>query len=327
MNNPDSIVWLITSKCNLNCPYCYASIYSSERDLSLNEITSIIKDAYSIGIEYINITGGEPLLRKDIVDIVKVIKEYGIEVSIFSNLILLNREISENISKYIDYFLTTIDGPRNLYESIKGIGLWNRFLRNISLLRETGIDIHINIPVSKLNYNRIDEAIEQALGIGVSSISIIPAMATGRAVETKTYVTSIEFREALIRANTIARKYGLTIAAWCSPFIGVVNEISNVRFSNCRYWNVIDITPCGNVVLCDVTGLVISNVVKNGLSKSWRKLCEFKLINGIYEIPVNCRKCWFSNTCIGGCYARSYLETHSFNKPDPLCPLLQLSTQ
>lgn len=320
MNKPDSIVWLITSRCNLNCPYCYATLYNNERELPISDIRRIIKDAYENGINYINITGGEPLLRRDIVDIAKQIKEYGIETSVFSNLTLLNKDIAYELSKYINYFLTTIDGPREIYEYVKGVGLWNRLIDNVNLLKQLGVDIHINIPVSKLNYSRIGEAVEAAIERGVYSISIIPTIATGRAVETNVFITKNEYLEALIQVSNTAEKYGLTITAWCSPFAGIVRSLRNIRYGNCRFWNVVDITPSGNIVLCDVTGLVIGNIIMDGLADSWRKLCEFKKLIRINEIPADCRKCWLSSDCIGGCYARSYLTYREFNKTDPLCP-------
>ncbi|MEM4816609.1 MAG: radical SAM protein [Desulfurococcaceae archaeon] len=321
MVKPDSIVWLITGRCNLNCPYCYASLYRNERELSLVEIEKIVKDASENSIEYINITGGEPLLLKNLVEIVKLVKDYGIEVSVFSNLHLLNQDLATKLSRYVDYFLTTIDGPREVYETIKGANTWSKFVNNIKILREIGVEIHVNIPVSKINYRRIDEAIEKTLELDIHSISIIPVIATGRAFESKTYVSSIEFKEALILANNVCKKYSLTITAWCSPFIGVFRDLSNIRFGNCRDWNVIDLTPSGNVVLCDVTGLVITNIIRDGVVESWRKLCRFRESNRINQIPFDCSKCWFSNNCRGGCYARSYLISNSFNKPDPLCPI------
>jgi len=71
----DSLRISITQKCNLKCPYCHKEgQLDSEKELSLEEIKRIAKVANEIGIRKIKITGGEPFLRNDIVDIVKIIK-------------------------------------------------------------------------------------------------------------------------------------------------------------------------------------------------------------------------------------------------------------
>ena len=316
----ESLIWIITGKCNLRCPYCYASRYTVEKELSVREARVIAREAGELGVEYLNITGGEPLLRRDLVEIVKLFVEHDVETSIFSNLTLASEDVISRLSRYIDFFLTSIDGPPEVYERVKGRGMWRRFLNGLELLRRYGISVHVNIPISKLNYKYVGEAVRQAVELGVESLSVIPAMPTGRALETKTYIDTREYIEALHRVDEVAREYGIVVSAWCTPFTPVLEGLKNVIGGNCREWNVLDITPSGKVVTCDVMGVEVADVLRDGLLGSWLKLEEYLRRNHVYEIPRECMRCPIASTCRGGCYARAYIKHGKLPTPDPLCP-------
>lgn len=80
------------------------------------------EDAQSAGIEYINYTGGEPLIRGDILNIIKEASDLGIEASLFTNLILMREEIALELYEREVLVMTSLDGPRDVYEAAKGIG-------------------------------------------------------------------------------------------------------------------------------------------------------------------------------------------------------------
>ena len=77
---PETIIWIVTSRCNLNCRHCYTLPYRFERDLDTNIVKKIIEEAADVGVEHIHYTGGEPLLRNDIFDILKRTIELGIDI-------------------------------------------------------------------------------------------------------------------------------------------------------------------------------------------------------------------------------------------------------
>ncbi|MET1128579.1 MAG: radical SAM protein, partial [Thermoproteota archaeon] len=236
-DGPEWIVWLVNASCNLRCPYCYASRYLRERPLSTEEALRVVREASDAGVEYINFTGGEPLLRRDLFEIVEAALDGGIEVSIFSNLTLLGEEQARRIARLGLYVLTSLDGPPEVYEAAKGPGTWRRFLRGIELLKKHGVAFHINIPVSELNYARVGEAVKLAAELGASSISVIPAMPTGRALETGAYIRPSSFLEALRQAEEAARELGITVSVWCAPFVASLQWARHLSYGNCRSWS------------------------------------------------------------------------------------------
>ncbi|RUM47534.1 MAG: radical SAM protein [Hyperthermus sp.] len=315
------IIWIITGACNLHCPYCYASRYLQEKPLGFREVSRILSEASELGVKHVNYTGGEPLLRRDIVDIIRETIDRGMEASIFTNLTLANTEIIRSFSRLDVLVYTSLDGPREVYEKAKGEGTWARFVHGVKLLREQGVSFHVNIPVSRINYNRVYDAVRLAVDLGASSISIIPAMPAGRALATGTWVSRREFIEALKAAEKAAEELGITIAAWCSPFIPSLDWAKHISSSNCRDWKVVDLTPSGKLVLCDVLGLVVADVVKEGLRNAARKMEEHPLLKRARKIPGECMKCPLASFCRGGCYARALHAWGRLPSPDPLCPL------
>ncbi|MCJ7773599.1 MAG: radical SAM protein, partial [Desulfobacterales bacterium] len=87
----------LTARCNNNCTHCYVNVHANDKDsqkkeLTLEELKHVIDEAASMGALWCNITGGEPLLRKDFSDIYLYIKKKGLLVSVFTNATLIRDE-------------------------------------------------------------------------------------------------------------------------------------------------------------------------------------------------------------------------------------------
>lgn len=318
---PEWIVWIVTAQCNLSCPYCYATHYSGERLLKGEALRRVLLEAQATGIEYINYTGGEPLLRDDMLDIIGETAELGIEASIFTNLTLMREEIASELSRRGVFLMTSLDGPRDVYERVKGRGTWERFLRGIEIIRRFGLPFHVNITVSKLNHERVGDAMRMAEELGAESISLIPSMAFGRALETGSFVERDEFLRSLSQAEEVAEELGVEVSVWCAPFLASLEGFRNLRHSNCRGWRELDISPGGKVLLCDVMGVEVADVIEDGILGSWIKLNAHPLYLKAKMMPEGC--CG-DERCLGGCYARAHNHWGGLPSPDPLCPKVRL---
>jgi len=316
---PEWLIWIITPACNLRCPYCYATRYQAEKPLPTSEALRIIGEAAELGVGHINFTGGEPLLRRDIFEIIGAVCDRGIETSLFTNMTLMTEDTAARLARLETSLLTSLDGPRDVYEKVKGPGSWAKFLKGLEAARRQELSFHVNIPVSRLNYSRIGEAIRTAVELGASSISVIPSMPTGRALGTRTNVSKREFLEALRQAEETASQLGIAVAVWCAPFTAALPWARHLAYSNCRDWNVMDITPSGKVVFCDVLGVVVADVLRDGLRGAWEKLQKHPLNKLVNQIPGECRSCPVAVSCRGGCYARAHYYWGRLPSPDPLC--------
>jgi radical SAM protein with 4Fe4S-binding SPASM domain len=320
-DGPSWLIWIITASCNLNCPYCYSTHYLRERPLGREEVMKLLREAASTGVRYIDYTGGEPLMRRDISEILEETVDLGINASIFTNLTLLSQDIASKISKLDIGVVTSLDGPREIYERVKGQGTWEKFLRGIDELKRRNIPFHVNITVSTVNYERVGDAIILANDLGADSISIIPSMAFGRALETKSFIGREEFLKSVIQADRVAEEIGIRVSVWCSPFLGVL-KLRNLYYSDCREFRELDVSPGGKALVCDVMGVEVADITKDGIRGAWRKLNESELYLRVKELPIECSDC---RICRGGCYARAFNYWGRLPSIDPLCPRAPLT--
>jgi radical SAM protein with 4Fe4S-binding SPASM domain len=321
MSGPEEIIWIITGACNLNCPYCYAKQYADEEEISGDAVLELLEEASNEGVSEVNFTGGEPLLRKDIFRILRKTVDLGMDASLFTNLMKMDRDNAVELCKLDIYVLTSLDGPRTVYERAKGSGSWDRFIKGVELLREHGVPFHINIPISKINYSVVGEALRTADKLGARSVSMIPSMAYGSSVITGSFITKDELISALRIADNTAEELGIKVSVWCAPFLGILG-LKNLRYGNCRNWSVMDISPGGKVLLCDVMDVEVADI-REGIAKAWEKLKEHPLMRKAMELPEECRGCPISDICLGGCYARAYNCWRKLPSPDPLCPRIK----
>ncbi len=323
---PESIIWIITAKCNLNCLHCYTKRFLSKSELSTDVVLKLLKEAADAGVEYIQFTGGEPLLLKDIFKVINTALDYGIEVSLFTNSTLVNEELAKKISRSGITVFTSIDGPnKEIHERIRGLNTWERVVRGIKYLVNEGIDLHINVSISKHNWSFIGDTIRKAVEIGANSVSVIPVMPSGNALLNKVYIDSDEAVMALKQVEEAAKELGIVVSAWCMPFSYLVVSPKYVSSYSCRDWDVMDIAPSGDVLLCDILDIVLGNVAELGIRDSWRKLMNSKIMSEILnpEIKEPCSSCPIMDLCKTGCYARALKVLGSHKLPDPLCPLVK----
>lgn len=157
----DSIRISVTQKCNLSCPYCHREgELSSEKELSLEEIERMMESAKKVNIKKVKITGGEPLLRNDIIEIVKIIKRYDFEdISLVTNGLLLEKYARQLKEAGLDRINIGCDSLNSNFLKNK-----NNILDGLKAAKEAGLHpIKINMVVLKgINDNEIGNMIQFA---------------------------------------------------------------------------------------------------------------------------------------------------------------------
>ncbi|MEG2892588.1 MAG: GTP 3',8-cyclase MoaA [Clostridium sp.] len=171
----------LTEKCNLRCIYCMPEGYvpSSNNEMSLDEIIKIVKSLASIGIRKIRFTGGEPLVRPDIVDIIRETKKVkGIEdVAITTNGVLLGKHLQGLYEAGLTRMNVSLDSLKNeTFKKITGAGV-SGILDSIKKAMDLGIYIKINmLPMKGYNEDEIIDFINltKNLKMDVRFIELMP---------------------------------------------------------------------------------------------------------------------------------------------------------
>jgi MoaA/NifB/PqqE/SkfB family radical SAM enzyme len=176
------LLMFMTNRCNLRCAMCGVSERmlpgEPEQELSTEEWKGVLRSAVTMRTSIISISGGEPLLRKDVFELIRYADERGLAVHICSNGMLLNRE---NVIRLrdagVDTVSVSIESPTpEVHDRLRGPGSHERVVNGVRLLRELapGVRVSINSVITRLNVDCLAEMVPFAESLGVGQIKFAP---------------------------------------------------------------------------------------------------------------------------------------------------------
>lgn len=191
----------ITSKCNLRCKHCYNSEkYFKHKisELSDGELIELINKLGKDGCDEINLLGGEPLLRNNILDILRTAHKYNIFISLTTNGTLINRDKYEAIFKenLVDNLIFSLDGPNAIInDEIRGKGVFDKLMDNLDCINLWRKNYSSKMIVS-ISYCLITELIDEksttiidiCKNKNIDSISFFPIVEAGSSVENNNFL-------------------------------------------------------------------------------------------------------------------------------------------
>jgi Fe-coproporphyrin III synthase len=178
------VVWNITKKCNLKCLHCYSR--SDEKkffnELSLTECKNVINDLADFGVPVILFSGGEPLARKNILDLIKYTTASGIRAVLSTNGTLITNEIAYNLKNAgITYVGISIDGLKSTHDFFRNQnGAFEQAIRGIKICQQYGIKVGLRFTITKKNMNEITEIFNFIVENNIPRICFYHLVCTGR---------------------------------------------------------------------------------------------------------------------------------------------------
>ena len=158
---PPYVNWELTNKCNMGCPYCFLGENPEGvlSDLSTKKSKALIEKLVRGGAKMLNYAGGEPLLREDIIELIKYGKELGLETILSTNGILLSEDLIKELESCLDWISLPIDGYNSeTHDSVRGRnGHFEEIIKHLYKLEETGINLKINTMVCRKNVAYVEE--------------------------------------------------------------------------------------------------------------------------------------------------------------------------
>ncbi|WNY27026.1 12,18-didecarboxysiroheme deacetylase [Methanolapillus ohkumae] len=160
------VVWNMTKRCNLRCVHCYAHAvdpeFSGGNELSTDEGKELIDDLAAFGSPVILFSGGEPLLRKDLVELTKYAKEKGMRAVISTNGTLITKEKAKQLKDVgLSYVGISLDGMEEINDFFRGQkGAFARALAGLKNCQEEGIKVGLRFTVNKHNVSEIPAIFE-----------------------------------------------------------------------------------------------------------------------------------------------------------------------
>ena len=172
----DSVHWSITGKCNFNCRHCLVSAPDARHpELPLEDCLHIIREIASCGIRRVDLTGGEPLVRKDFEEIVKALTENGIDIGmLFTNASLLTEDTLRMFERVHQHpgFQLSFDGLGH-HDWLRGVpGAEKQADAAFRLLQKAGVPVSVAMCIHKENRDSLRDTVHYLAGLGVRSLRV-----------------------------------------------------------------------------------------------------------------------------------------------------------
>jgi MoaA/NifB/PqqE/SkfB family radical SAM enzyme len=267
----------ITNKCNFRCTHCaFDSGVKQMPELSLGELEKILRDTKEIGGERFDITGGEPLVRDDVEDIIRIGKGLGYKIELVTNGSLLTREKLRRFKELgLDGVAISLDGSNaEVYNRIRRRDgrTFDRVVKNIKETKRAGFYTKINTTVFSCNLDDIPKITELALKLGADEQGLYYFTPVGRGDRSKELAIEplkwLEFvrtklRRYQMRGMNISFEFPLVERRYWDSNLGCItnNEKSHLQ-----------ILPDGNVYPCAILasyGKPIANLRECSIKDIW----------------------------------------------------------
>ena len=311
---PLVVSWNLTRKCNLKCSHCYINASSNELkgELNTEESKQLIDQIAEVSRPLLILSGGEPLLRKDVYEIIRYGTQKGLRMGLGSNGGLIDAKAARNL-KEAGVKTVSISLDSNVpaqHDDFRGVtGSWDKAINAIKALRENDVLVQVNTTLTQQNYNQIDDIMSLTEQIGVENFHLFFLVPTGRGA--KIADISPAMYEDMIK-NTFAKtaKHRLNVRPSCAPqFMRIAKDMG----LDMRQWirgciaglYYCRVYPNGDITPCPYLPVKLGNIREKTFKEIWLNSPVFKALRDPNSLKGKCGICEYKTLC-GGCRARAY---------------------
>jgi pyrroloquinoline quinone biosynthesis protein E len=331
-SNPLALVAELTHRCPLHCVYCSNPLELQARSVELStEVWSrVFREAAEAGVLQADFTGGEPLARPDIVDLVRNARAAGLYVSLItSGLPLDEAKLDALVQAGLDHFQLSFQGAReDAANEICGTKAHAQKLRVLEWLKRYRIGLTLNFVIHRRNLDQLEEmlAIVESSGAGCVEFASVQYYGWAFANRDKLLPSRrqlddcVEFMkkaEEVLRGKTrvvfVVPDY---YAKYPKPCVGGWGR------------KLMLITPNGDALPCHaaqiIPGLSFENVKDRSLREIWEQSAAFQKFRGEEWMQEPCKTCDRREQDFGGCRCQALLLAGDASATDPVCSLAPL---
>jgi len=326
---PYALLAELTYRCPLHCPYCSNPTQArSGEELTTNEWRRVFRETSELGVLQVGFSGGEPLVRRDLAELVHGARETRLYTNLITSGIGLDESRADELraagldSVQLSFQAADVD----LADEIAGARAHQLKLSAASYIRAAGIPLSLNFVIHRRNIDRLPQIIGLAETLGAERVELANAQFYGWAFLNRAAL--LPTREQVGRAREIATAAKARLAGKIDIFY-VLPDYYETRPKPClngwgqRY---LTVNPIGDVFPCPTASSAIpdlrfENVRARSLDWIWRESESFNRFRGTDWLPEPCRSCPQKEIDFGGCRCQAALLTGSAANTDPVCSL------
>ncbi len=334
------IAWELTKRCNLACKHCRAKAIDKPiaGELTTQEAKQILDDIASFASPIIILTGGEPLMREDVLDLAAYGAHKGLRMVLATNGTLLTPKWVRDLKEAgVQRVSVSIDGASPAeHDGFRGVpGAFERTMAGIECLKSGGLDFQINTTVTKSNLKEIPSIGDLAVELGAVAYHIFLLVPMGRgAALKKEVITPQEYEQVLGWLVEQKDKWPIQVKATCAPqYYRILRQKAREKGQKVTYethgldavtrgclagMGFCFISSMGKVQTCGYLEVECGDVRQAPLSHIWVHSEVFNKLRDKRNYKGKCGRCEYWQVC-GGCRARAYALTGDYLAEEPMC--------
>jgi heme b synthase len=348
---PKWIAWEVTRKCNLKCVHCRSSSdmdESSEGEFTIEESKKLIDDIADYCSPVLVLSGGEPLLRKDLFEIAGYGTKKGLRMCIATNGTLVDDEICLKMKEAgIKIVSLSLDGStKEIHDNFRDMdGAFEGTLRAAGFFKKHGIEFIINSSFTKRNQKDIPEIYKLSKKLGATAWYMFMIVPTGRGEDIMSELITKEDYEKILmwHYDTEKAEDSMLMRPTCAPhYYRIAMQRAkqdkdgfkrrSLKFSTgggkgciCAQ-SIMLIDHLGNVQPCSYFPMQVGNVREQAFKDIWENSELFLDLRDFKKYKGKCGACEYINVC-GGCRARADAVYHDYLAEEPFCDYVPIKMQ
>jgi pyrroloquinoline quinone biosynthesis protein E len=325
---PYTLVAELTYRCPLRCPYCSNPV-AEERGAELDTATwrKVIDDAAELGVLQIHFTGGEPLARDDLEDLVETARKAGLYSNLITSGVPLAQRRLEALAKAgLDNVQVSVQAPEAVAnDAIAGYPSYARKLEVAAWVKELGLPLTINCVLHLANVDKVEEIVSLAERLGADRLELANVQLLGWALENR--ATLLCDKAAVDRAFLAARAAKERLKGKMEIVFVLPDYVAGRPRACMDGWaqRYMVVDPQGFVLPChaarSIPALRFERVGPRTLAEIWTDSPALVRFRGDDWMPEPCRSCDQKHVDFGGCRCQAFALTGDATRTDPACAL------
>ncbi|WP_250556270.1 pyrroloquinoline quinone biosynthesis protein PqqE [Pseudonocardia lacus] len=328
VDSPFGLLAELTYRCPLACAYCSNPVAMGEYtdELATHEWQRVLTEARDLGVLQCHLSGGEPLLRRDLVDIVATAHDLGLYTNLVTSALGLSRSRAERLrAAGLDHVQVSIQADEPVAsDRIAGTPSFRRKIEAAGVVKELGWPLTLNVVLHRQNIDRVADVLALADDLGADRVELANTQYYGWAWRNRDAL--LPSRAQLVAAEAVVRAARERLRDRMDVIYVVPDYYSRYPKPCMGGWAARQLTvaPNGDVLPCPAAQslpLPRASVRVDPLERIWTGAPVMTAFRGTGWMPDPCRTCDRREVDFGGCRCQAFQLTGDAARTDPVCHL------
>lgn len=323
-------LWLLaelTYSCPLQCPYCsnpmdFASV---KKELTTEEWLDVFRQARAMGATQLGLSGGEPLTRPDLVELITEARKMGFYTNLITSGVGMDAsKVAELKQAGLDHIQVSFQASsEDLNNLIAGTDAFQHKIEMAKAVKANGYPMVLCFVTHRQNIDQMEEILDLAINLDADYVELATTQYYGWAMHNRDQL--LPMKEQLERAEAVAHRYQQEQKGNMKIYY-VVPDYYEERPKACMngWGNVfLTVTPDGTALPChaarELPGMTLPNVKDMSIDAIWNGSDDFNRFRGFDWMTEPCRSCDEKEKDFGGCRCQAFMLTGDPTNADPVC--------